>query len=259
MTDETNLITLTVEQPDEALFKQSEYLLALAQDYKITSSEMAINGSEDLKAIKALAKQLNSKRLAATGPINKALKEINSWFKPARDWLSDAEMLMKTKLLEYQREQDRIAREAQRKADEKARKQRERIEAKAAAARAEEEAARAAIAKAESDEARAAAAALAEKQAKKAAKLEEKAEIVQAPVISTTAPKLEGVHTRVTWKAEVTDKTAFIKFIVEQRPDLMGVIEIDQSKLNGYARLLKEEFDMPGVEAKAEKSIAARG
>ncbi|KKK59302.1 hypothetical protein LCGC14_3035780, partial [marine sediment metagenome] len=26
-----------------------------------------------------------------------------------------------------------------------------------------------------------------------------------------------------------------------------------------YARLLKEEFDMPGVEARAEKIIAARG
>ncbi len=239
MTDETNLITLTVEQPDEALFKQSEYLLALAQDYKITSSEMAINGSEDLKAIKALAKQLNSKRLAATGPINKALKEINSWFKPARDWLSDAEMLMKTKLLEYQREQDRIAREAQRKADEEARKERVRLEKAAALA------AQAGM-------------------FYRAEDLKEEIEVQEiatqnAPVIQSAAPRLEGVHTRVTWKAEVTDKTAFIKFIVEQRPDLMGVIEIDQSKLNGYARLLKEEFDMPGVEAKAEKSIAARG
>ncbi len=259
MTEKSKLITYKVEQPDEALFKQSSNLLVMAEGYIITTPEQALNAGEDLKEIKALKRQLEKKRTAITGPINTALKEINALFKPAKKWLTMAEVMMKGKLKTYISEQERIAQEAQRKADEKARKRREKLEAKAAAARAEEEAARAAIAKAESDEARAAAAALAEKQAKKAAKLEEKAEIVQAPVISTTAPKLEGIHTRVTWRAEVTNKLAFIKFVVEQRPDLMGVIEIDQSKLNGYARLLKEEFDMPGVEAKAEKGIAARG
>ena len=259
MSDESNLITLTVEQPDEALFKQSSNLLVMAEGYIITTPEQALNAGEDLKEIKALKRQLEKKRTAITGPINKALREVNALFRPAKKWLDDAEGFMKSKLLTYQRKQDAIAQEAQRKADEKARKRREKLEAKAAAARAEEEAARAAAAKAKGEEAKAAAAALAKKQAAIAAKLEEKAEIVQAPVISTTAPEIEGVHTRVTWKAEVTDKAAFIKFIVEQRPDLMGVIEIDQSKLNGYARLLKEEFDMPGVEAKAEKIIAARG
>ena len=258
MTDESNLITLTVEHPDQAIFDESAIWLEQAKTFNITSPGIARNAGESLKKIKALKRQLEKKRTAATGPINKALREINGWFKPAKEWLTIAESMMKTKILAYEAEQERIAQEAQRKADDKARKQREKLEAKAAAARAEEESARAAIAKAKGDEAKAAAAALAKKQAAIAAKLEEKAEIVQAPVISTTAPEIEGVHTRVTWKAEVTDKAAFIKFIVEQRPDLMGVIEIDQSKLNGYARLLKEEFDMPGVEAKAEKSIAAR-
>ena len=258
MTDESNLITLTVEQPDQGLFDQSAESLEQAAKYKITTPEAALLAGGDLKHIKWLYKELESKRLAITRPINIALREVNSLFSPAKQWLKEAEGILKTKILDYQNEQERIAQEEQRKADEKARKQREKLEAKAAVARAEEEAARAAAAKAKGDEAKAAAAALAKKQAEKAAKLEEKAEIVQAPVISTTAPEIEGVHTRVTWKAEVTDKAAFIKFIVEQRPDLMGVIEIDQSKLNGYARLLKEDFDMPGVEAKAEKSIAAR-
>ncbi len=259
MTDESNLITLTVEQPDEALFKQSSNLLVMAEGYIITTPEQALNAGEDLKEIKALKRQLEKKRTAITGPINKALREVNALFRPAKKWLDDAESFMKTKLLTYQREQDAIAQEAQRKADEKARKERERIEAKAAVARAEEEAARAAAAKAKTDEAKAAANALAEKQAKKVAKLEEKAEVVQAPVISTSAPEIEGVHTRSTWKATVTSTLAFIKYVVEEDNDLIGWINVDRAMINAWARETKGESILPGVEVREEKIIAARG
>ncbi len=239
MTDETNVITVTVEKSDEALFKQSANWLEIAESYEIITPDVAVNASESLRKVKALYKHIEQKRTAATRPINQALREINSWFKPAKQWLKDAEDLLKGKLLTYQAEQDRIAREAQRKADEEARKERVKLEN---------------------------AAALAEQagMADRAEELKEEIEVQEietqeAPAIQSAAPKLEGVHTRITWKAEVTNKLALVKFIAESRNDLLGMIQIDQSKLNGYARLLKEEFDMPGVEAKAEKSIAARG
>lgn len=233
MTEEKNLITLTVEHPDEALFRLSATFLENAErSSKITSSEKALATGEDLKEIKKLRKELEQKRTSITAPINKALKEINALFKPAKDWLSQAERLMKTKLLEYQTEQERIAQEAQRKADEEARKEREKLERKATIA---------GLVGMDN----------------KAEELREEAQTQEAPVITSAAPKIEGVHTRVTWKAEIIDKLAFVKFVIDKRPDLLNLIKIDQAALNAQARSQKGELDMPGIKAVEEKNIVA--
>ncbi|HEC65126.1 MAG TPA: hypothetical protein ENI23_07530 [bacterium] len=230
---ESDLIVLTVERPDEELFDQSRSLMELAQDYKITSPEEAIEAADDLKAVKALAKEINKKRLAITGPINKALKEVNALFKPAKDWLSEAEKLIKNKLLAFQREQERIARKLQVEADERAREERSKLE----------EAAIAAEWMGETEEAE---------------ELREEVEVQEAPVVVSIAPKIEGITTRITWKGEVTDKLLFVKYIAEKRNDLLELIKIDQSALNAQARSLKEELDIPGIKAVPEETIVAR-
>lgn len=230
--EETSLIALTVERPDEALFKQSKKYLDYAKDYEIISPERALAAGDDLKEIKSLARQLEAKRTAITRPINKALKEINSLFKPAKFWLSQAEILTKGKLLAYQAEQDQIAAEAQRQADEAARKERVKLEKAADLA-----------AQAGMDD--------------RADELQEEAAVQEAHVIQSAAPKIEGVHTRVTWKAEVVDKMEFIKFIGENS-HLHGLLLINQSALNAQARSLKDSLDLPGIKVVPEKSIAAR-
>lgn len=236
--EESNLITLTVEHPDEALFRLSASLLEMAESYTITNPEMAVNAGEELKEIKALYKDLEKKRTGATQPINQALREINGWFKPAKQWLKDAEGLLKTKLLKYQAEQDRIAQEAQRKIDEEAEQERKRLEKAAALA-----------AQAGMDE--------------RAEELREEVEVQQeelqqAPVIKSAAPKIEGIVTKTTWKAEVTDKLLFVKHVASTRPDLIALIQINQSALNGQARSLKGSLDLPGIRVYEEKNIAAR-
>lgn len=234
MTEESNLKTLTVEQPDEALFRLSATFLENAKKSKVTSSEMAIGAGYDLKEIKKLGKELEQKRTSITGPINKALKEINALFKPAKNWLAEAERIVKGKLLYYQAEQDRIAQEAQRKADDEARKKQERLESTAKMADF-----------VGMDD--------------KAEDLRERAQSQEAPVIKSAAPKIEGVTTRETWKAEVLNKLLFVKFVGEKRNDLLDVIKIDQSALNALARKHKDDLDLPGVKAVAEKTIVARG
>lgn len=230
---EIDLMVLTVERPDEELFNQSKYLIELAQDYKITSPEEAIEATDDLKAVKALAKEINKKRLAITGPINKALKEVNVLFKPAKDWLSEAEKLIKNKLLAFQREQERIARKLQVEADERAREERSKLEEAAIAAEWMGE-------------------------TKEAEELREEVEVQEAPVVVSIAPKIEGITTRITWKGKVTDKLLFVKYIAEKRNDLLELIKIDQSALNAQARSLKEELDIPGIKAVPEETIVAR-
>ncbi len=97
--NESNLIELTVARPDEALFNQSKSLMELAQNYEITSPEVAINAGDDLKAVKALAKQIEDKRTSITKPLNQALREVNDLFKPAKNWLKKAEGFLKGKML----------------------------------------------------------------------------------------------------------------------------------------------------------------
>ncbi len=231
---ETNLIELTVARPDEALFRQSKYMVELAQNYEITSPEAAELAGYDLKAVKALAKQIEDKRTSITKPLNQALREVNALFKPAKDWLAQAERLLKSKLLKYQSEQARIARELQAKADEEARKERLRLEKKAADAELVKEPERAEV-------------------------LREQAQIHEAPVVVSTAPKLDGISTRETWKGEVTDKLLFVKHVAEKRNDLLGLIKIDQSALNAQARSLKDSLDIPGIKAVIEETIVSRG
>lgn len=238
MTDESKVTTLIVEQPDEALFKQSENWLAIAETFEITSSDIALNAGDSLKKIKFLAKELEQKRTAITKPINQALREINALFKPAKDWLSQAERLMKTKLLSYQAEQERIAQEAQRKIDEEARKERMRLEKAAALA---------------------AQAGMDDRAEELREEVEAQVEEAQtAPAVQSAAPKIEGVVTRKTWKADVTDKSLFIQHVASKRPDLIALIQINQSALNAQARSLKGSLDLPGIRVYEEKNIAAR-
>lgn len=228
-----NLVVLEVKRPDEALFSRSRASLSAAQEYEIRTPEDAEGVGATLREVKGLAKELEEKRTAITGPINQALREVNALFKPAKEWLGQAEQLLKGKMLTYQNEQDRIARELQAEADALARKEREKLERRAAKA---------------------------EKKGKteKAEALSQVAETTTAPVIKSAAPKVAGVVRREVWKAEVVDKRALIKHIVEERNDLFSLVEIDQSALNAWARRLKDGLDLPGVEVKKEASIAAR-
>ena len=229
---EDNLVVLNIKRPDEALFKSSETMLELAKNRTVTTPGGAITVGEDLKTVKRLAKEVNEKRLAITRPLNDALKEVNALFKPAQDWLKQSESLLKGKILEFQNEQERIARELQAKADAEARKEREKLERKARLAEVV-------------------------RRPEKAEELREEAETQVAPVVTSAAPKISGVVRRETWKAEVTDKQALVKHIVDNQPALLVMVKIDQSLLNARAREMKDKFDLPGARAVKEASIAA--
>ena len=232
MTDKSDLIVVNVERPNKAMFKASEDMLDAAQGRTITSSETAIAAGQQLAAVKTIAKELESKRTTITGPLNIALQEVNELFRPAKKWLKEAEILLKSKILEFQNEQERIARERQAEADALARKEREKLEARAgkAEAKGKEE---------------------------KAAALRQVAEIQVAPIIESAAPKIVGVSTRVTWKAEVVSPRALIGYIA-QNPDMMMLVDFNQSFLDSLARLHKDKLDIPGVKAVEEKQLISR-
>lgn len=53
---------------------------------------------------KAQLKRLENRRKSATGPMNAAIKEINSWFKPATEALKAIETTWKGKILQAQKD-----------------------------------------------------------------------------------------------------------------------------------------------------------
>ena len=231
---EDNLVVLNIQHPDRALFKRSEDMLEYVRNWEIITADQAVAAGGDLRALKALAAEVKETRLAITRPLNDALKEVNALFKPAQDWLRQAEGLLKGKILEFQNEQERVARELQEEADAKARKERERLERKARLAEVV-------------------------RRPEKAEELREEAKTKVAPAVRSAAPKIAGIARRETWKAKVVDPLALAEHIVEKRPDLLLVLfRIDQSSLNRLARELKDKLDLPGVEVKKEAIIAAR-
>jgi hypothetical protein len=72
-----------------------------------------------------------------------------------------------------------------------------------------------------------------------------------------TTPKVSGIAGRTTWKAEVKDKGALVKYVAEH-PEWLSLLDVNMQALNGLARSQKGSLALPGVEAVEEHSIAAR-
>ena len=144
------------------------------------------------------------------------------FFRAPTEKLTFIENRIKAAMVGYQDEQDRRRREEQRKADEAARRERERL---AEQARKAQEAGR----------------------AERAAQLEQRASAVTAPVLSRAPPRVAGVQTRELWKFAVDDPAKLPReYLVP-----------DESKIRRVVEALKGDTVIPGVRVWPEKSIAA--
>ncbi|QYY30271.1 hypothetical protein K2O51_23150 [Cupriavidus pinatubonensis] len=272
MSDTTNTQGSVAYDASDAvvLGTKAQRMLTAAQGYAIDSPTMYELAAEDLRAVKLLAKDVEEKRTAITGPLNQAVKAVNDLFRAPKTYLEQAESTLKGAMLTYDREQQRKADEARREAERKAREERERIEAearaveKAAAEEAERIAAEANAAAASGNAKKAAeleqqAIATAEAGANEARSLELSAELVTAAPapVATSAPKVAGLSTRQNWKARLTDKMALIRFVAEH-PEHQHLLDVNQSALNQLAKAQKDAMRLPGVEAYPDAVMSAR-
>ena len=216
----------------------AERALKMAESWAITDDDSYALAADELTAIKAKQKALEELRTGITGPMNQALKAVNAVFKGPAELLGRAEDLIKKQMISYQEK-----REA------------ERLAAEAAARRAAEEAAALAAAevKALEHDGSATESAVQAIEAAEASILA----IAQAPVAPPPL-KVAGVSkVRVTLKAEVVDKAAFVAHIA-QAPAYLDLVDVNAAKLNQLAKALGQNLNMPGVKLVEEKSIAAR-
>jgi len=247
--------------PDSvALTNKAQAALAFIQSFEIGTAEDYGLAADELKAVKAKATQIEAQRTAITGPMNVALRNINALFAGPANLLATAEKSLKSKMLGWTAEQERIAAEARRKAEEEAAAERKRLEAEAAARQAEADAQAAAAAKAAAA-GDTQAAAIAESNAHRAAAQAQEAAttsqmvVAAAPVVERT--KAAGVSVAKKIDFEVTDLHALVKHIAE-RPELVNLLVADSVKLRAYVKGLGMACKLPGVRVFEDRVLSAR-
>lgn len=234
---------------------EADQALAVATEYRVTTGDEYSAAGDELKRIKAAQKRLDETRKGLTKPLDESKRRIMDLFRGPAEKLDQAERAIKGACLTYQWEQDRIRREEQRKAEEAARKERDRIErqrlAAEAKAREKAEELRKQAAEANAAECAKIQQRMAEDAAKaeaKQAELEAKAASVTAPVIHREAPKVEGLSTRTVWKFRILD--------ARKLPPEYTVP--DEVKIRKVVQALKGDANIPGVEVYSEESMASR-
>ena len=233
-------------------------LEAFAASYQVTTPAQYAAGAADLQRVKSAQKRLEETRTGITGPMNAALKRVNDFFRAPTERLATIERTIKGQLVRFADEQERIRQEEQRKADEAARKERERLEAqareaerkareKADADRRAAEAAAAVGRAAEAEKLAARAAAIEEKAAAKVDDLATRAATTVAQVVVRDPPKVAGVSTREVWRFEITDAAQIPR----------EYLVVDEARIRTVVQALKGDARIPGVRVYAERQIAA--
>ena len=214
----------SIEDPRiEPVAKEISTLTHQVDTFEVGNADDFEHGAGILMTIKALSKDVESQRKKITQPLDQAKREVMDLFRPLTDSLLNAERKVKRRLVTWKSEQDRIAREEQRKAEQRARKERERLQKQADEAEEKGRGERAEI-------------------------LRDRAATTVAAAPPTAAPKVAGISTRPVWKFEVIDASKV--------PDQYKTV--DEKKIGGVVRALKGDTDIPGVRVWEESTMAAR-
>ena len=223
--------------------------LATAVAYHIDSPELAELAAEDLRSIKTLQKEVEAQRTSITGPLNEAVKAVNTLFKSPKEYLDQAEVTLKRALLAWTDEQERLAAIARAKAEAEAEAERARLAAEA------EEKMQIAQTLADSE--------VSSAEDVEQAQAEAMAAIVASNVVTFTPAhesptKMAGISGRVTYSATVTDLMELVKAVAAGQAPIES-IQADTKFLNAQARAFKKSGALyPGVVSNAERGLSAR-
>lgn len=274
---------MTTNAKGQVLYDASDALALSAQASKVLASAQIVIDSdillaiagEELKSVKGLQQQVEERRSAITRPLNQALKMVNELFRAPRDYLEQAEQALKQAILRYTLAQEAAAAAARQRAEAQARLERQALkeqqcareraaqEEELAAARALEHAQRAAkagdlgaVSRAETEaQLHAAAAQCARDDAQCAAAT---ADVLTLPVAVAAPARLEGVSGRITYTAQVTDLMALVQAVARGAAPAQCVCANDRFIATQARAFKREGILYPGVEAKVQRSLAAR-
>jgi hypothetical protein len=205
-----------------ALSPALDRLRGYAKSLVIKTGEAFEEAAGFLKSIKGSLATIEDWRIERTKPLNDTVRKLNADAKEASaPWL-EMERILKGAMITYSDEQDRLRALEQRRANEAAEKERQRLQAIAdkAAAKGQEG---------------------------KAETFAERAASVVAPVAQQAAPKVASVTVPVVWVFEITDEALIPR----------EYLSVDESKIRKVVTALKGGTNIAGVRAYAQKRIAA--
>lgn len=218
MTEKSIILT------DEEAMKECELIAQDVQAFKIIDISGYTSAAEVLKKIKGRAKDMTTRRLKITRPLDESKRETMLLFKRPLTFLSESESLIKNAMLAWNKKQEEI-----------------RIAEEKRAAEAQEKAA--AKLKKRSEKA-------AEKgQDDKAEQLQQEAEQVESfkPIVPANTTKVAGIQKKTIWKCRITDVGAIPREYMIP----------DEKMLGNIARSTKGSLKIPGVEFYSEETIAS--
>jgi hypothetical protein len=224
--------TLTLQQPDQAgMARTADSALAMVESFEVADAITYGLASDELKAIKSKAAQLDEQRKAITAPLDAAKKQVMDLFRGPLDLLGKAEELLKSKMLTFQAAEQKKAAEARAEAERAAQAERDRLHAEATAL----------------------AAAGRDGEALIKAQV---AELIVAAAPAAELPKAAGIATRTTVDFEVMDMLALVQHIATH-PELVGLITSDTVKIRAYVKGLGMAARLPGVRVFEKATLAA--
>jgi hypothetical protein len=242
-------------------------------DLIVDSDSMLTIAANDLKAVKSLQQLVEDRRTAITKPLNQALKQVNDLFRSPKDFLIQAEKRLKDAILQHTTRQEEIAAAARQRAEQEMRQQsdsliaeqqeHQRISQRAAQC-ADEEMQKASEAESRGDlqaaeSARQAARAqmqLAGQSRALSIEIGQSVQVFSLPSAALSPTKVDGVSSRTTYAAVVTDLMALVRAVAAGQAPI-ECLQPDEKFLGAQARAFKKSgFIFPGVQAAAHKSLA---
>lgn len=253
-----NLVDLHLAAPKSIVLSAA---VEEAKELIIDCPAMLEDNGGEMVVIQTLLKNIEAERKELVAPINEAHAKVMAFFKKHSEPLESALAIRKQKHGAYITEQNRIAAELQRKADEAAAAERARLAKEAAVLeakakerddklRAEAEAAIAAGNAVQAAKLKAEADARQEKAEEAAAELRmQAASTVSAVVVPESAGKVSGVSKmKDNWQAVVEDADLVPReFMV-----------VDLVKLGAYAKAMKDSAKVAGVRFVNNAQVAVR-
>jgi uncharacterized coiled-coil DUF342 family protein len=213
----------------DAAKKEAEALLALTDMFKVECAEDFNNANAELIAIKKKIREYETQRQELKAPILDAGRKVDAFFKPAIEILTKAEGVIKNQMIGWQREQERIRKEA----EDLARKELEKAE-------------------------RARIKAIEKGDVEKVAKLEEKVAGIASAVSSAPAvPQAKGFYITEIWTANVVDLMALVKAVAAGKQPIELLLP-NQGALDDMAKAHTTNLAVPGVLAIKKDSAGSR-
>jgi flagellar biosynthesis/type III secretory pathway protein FliH len=229
--------------------------LRLAQSTTITTDEEYQLAGDTLGKITDRMRAMEDERVELVKPLNDVVRKLNARFMPHINMLDEAKKLLGRTMGAYSAAVAKKAEEARLAAERAAAEQRAAAQREADAKREAAEAEARKLAEAGNEEAAQQARVKAEHEAQA---LEHAATTVIAQPVATVAPKVSGMSTRKVVDYEITDKVAFLRWIMSVRPDLIEAVTLDPAKVRAFVKIAGVKTVAPGLRVFENASTTVR-